>query len=151
MNLFGMLQISGSALLAERERAELSASNLANAETTRTIEGGPYRRQNVVFAARHPISTGFAATLASFTDLHAQGVQVAGVFQDLSAPVRRYDPGHPDADATGYVGDDSIGNHDCPVSWPVREAFHGEFNSRIAGTGFRSGDIPRCRWLRRAI
>ena len=103
MNLFGMLQISGSALLAERERAELSASNLANAETTRTIEGGPYRRQNVVFAARHPISTGFAATLASFTDLHAQGVQVAGVFQDPSAPVRRYDPGHPDADATGYV------------------------------------------------
>jgi flagellar basal-body rod protein FlgC len=103
MNLFGMLQISGSALLAERERAELSASNLANAETTRTIEGGPYRRQNVVFAARHPISDGFAATLASFTDLHTQGVQVAGVFQDPSAPMRRYDPGHPDADATGYV------------------------------------------------
>ncbi len=99
MNLFGMLQISGSALLAERERAELSASNLANAETTRTIEGGPYRRQNVVFAARHPISTGFAATLASFTDLHTQGVQVAGVFQDPS-----------------HQGDDSIGNHDCPVS-----------------------------------
>jgi flagellar basal-body rod protein FlgC len=103
MNLFGMLQISGSALLAERERAELSASNLANAETTRTIEGGPYTRQNVVFAARHPISTRFAATLASFTDLHTQGVQVVGVFQDPSAPVRRYDPGHPDADATGYV------------------------------------------------
>jgi flagellar basal-body rod protein FlgC len=103
MNLFGMLQISGSALLAERERAELSASNLANAETTRTIEGGPYTRQNVEFAARHPISTGFAATLTSFTDLHTQGVQVVGVFQDPSAPVRRYDPGHPDADATGYV------------------------------------------------
>jgi flagellar basal-body rod protein FlgC len=98
-----MLQISGSALLAERERAELTASNLANAETTRTIEGGPYRRQNVVFAARHSISTGFAATLASFTDLHTQGVQVAGVFQDPSAPVRRFDPGHPDADAAGYV------------------------------------------------
>jgi len=99
-----MLQISGSALLAERERAELTASNLANAETTRTIEGGPYRRQNVVFAARHSISTGFAATLASFTDLHTQGVQVAGVFLDPSAPVRRFDPGHPDADAAGYVG-----------------------------------------------
>lgn len=103
MNLFGMLQISGSALLAERERAEISASNLANAETTRTIEGGPYRKQNVVFEARHPLSGGFAATLASFTDIHTKTVQVAGVVQDTSAPVRRYDPGHPDADATGYV------------------------------------------------
>ena len=103
MNLFGMLQISGSALLAERQRAELTASNLANAETTRTIEGGPYRRQNVVFAARNPISTGFAVTLASFTDLHTQGVQVAGVFQDPTAPTRRFEPGHPDADAAGYV------------------------------------------------
>jgi flagellar basal-body rod protein FlgC len=103
MNLFGMMQISGSALLAERERAELTASNLANAETTRTIEGGPYRRQNVIFASRHPVSTGFAMTLASFTDIHTQGVEVAGIFQDPSAPARRYDPGHPDADATGYV------------------------------------------------
>lgn len=103
MNLFGMLQISGSALLAERERAELTASNLANAETTRTIEGGPYRRQNVIFAAQHSLPSGFAATLASFTDLRTEGVQVAGVYQSNSAPVRRFDPGHPDADSTGYV------------------------------------------------
>lgn len=103
MNLFGMLHISGSALLAERERAEISASNMANAETTRTIEGGPYRRQNVVFAARYPLARGFAATLASFTDIHTKTVEVAGVVQDQTDPVRRYDPGHPDADATGYV------------------------------------------------
>ena len=101
MNLFGMMQVSGSALLAERERAELTASNLANAETTRTIEGGPYRRQNVIFASRHPAPTGFATTLASFTDIHTQGVEVAGIFQDPTAPARRYDPGHPDADASG--------------------------------------------------
>ena len=103
MNLFGLLQISGSALLAQRERAELSASNLANADTTRTIEGGPYKRQNVIFAANHPLSNGFSATLASFTDIHTETVQVAGVVQDESAPARRFDPGHPDADATGYV------------------------------------------------
>jgi flagellar basal-body rod protein FlgC len=103
MNLFGMMEISGMALLAERERAELSASNLANAETTRTAEGGPYRRQDVIFASRHPFTPGFATTLASFTDLHTQGVEVAGIFQDPSAPARRYQPGHPDADATGYV------------------------------------------------
>jgi flagellar basal-body rod protein FlgC len=103
MNLFGLLQISGTALLAQRERAEISASNLANADTTRTIDGGPYKRQNVIFAATHPLSSGFFATLASFTDIHTQTVQVAGVVQDESAPLRRYDPGHPDADAAGYV------------------------------------------------
>ena len=103
MNLFGIMQLNGSALLAERQRAEISASNLANAETTRTVEGGPYRRQNVVFRARHPLSSGFAATLASFTDIHTKAVQVAGVVQDTSAPLRRYEPGHPDADTTGYV------------------------------------------------
>jgi flagellar basal-body rod protein FlgC len=114
MNLFGMLEVSGSALLAERERAELSASNMANAETTRTIEGGAYRRQNVVFAARHPFSSGFAVTLASFTDIHAEGVQVAAVVQDASPPTRRFDPGHPDADASGYV--------DFPNVNPVEES-----------------------------
>ena len=103
MNLFGLLQISGSALLAQRQRAEISASNLANADTTRTMDGGPYRRQNVVFAATHPVSGGFFATLANFTDIHTQTVQVAGVVEDQSAPQRRYDPGHPDADQTGYV------------------------------------------------
>jgi len=103
MNLFGLLQVSGSALLAQRQRAEMSASNLANSDTTRTVEGGPYKRQNVVFAAMHPLSSGFSATLASFTDIHTQTVQVAGVVQDQSAPVRRYDPGHPDADPEGYV------------------------------------------------
>jgi flagellar basal-body rod protein FlgC len=103
MNLFGLLQISGSALLAQRERAEIAASNMANAETTRTIDGGPYKRQNVIFAATHPLSNGFFATLASFTDIHTESVQVAGVVQDETAPVRRFDPGHPDADATGYV------------------------------------------------
>ena len=68
---------------------------MANAETTRTIEGGPYRKQNVVFAAQHAIPRGFAATLASFSDLRAEDVEVAGVVQDQSAPLRRFDPGHP--------------------------------------------------------
>jgi flagellar basal-body rod protein FlgC len=103
MNLFGVLEISASALLAERQRAEIVASNMANAETTRTVEGGPYRKQNVVFAAEHAIPRGFATTLASFTDLRAEDVEVAGVVPDPSAPLRRFDPGHPDADGDGYV------------------------------------------------
>ena len=101
MNLFGVLGVSGSALLAERQRAEVAASNLANAETTRTAEGGPYRRQHVLFAARRPQE--FARTLASFADFSARGVRVEAVVADTAPPVLRYDPPHPDADAQGYV------------------------------------------------
>ena len=103
MNLFGVLDISGSALTAERERAEIATSNLANADTTSTPEGGPYKRVQVVFAATRPQLTGFSNTLASITDLQAQGVRVNGVVPDSTPAVRRYDPGNPEADAQGYV------------------------------------------------
>jgi len=102
MNLFRVLDISGSALLAERERAEVVTSNLANAETVHGADGGPYKRMHVVFGA-HPLRSGFAATLASFTDMHAEGVRVDRVVPDGAPPVRRFEPGHPDADADGYV------------------------------------------------
>ncbi len=103
MNLFGILTISGTALLAERERAEVLASNLANAETTRTPEGGPYQREHVVFAALRPFSVPFGEQLATMVDFSARGVQVAGVIADPTPPVRRFEPAHPDADAQGYV------------------------------------------------
>ncbi|MBI1749394.1 MAG: flagellar basal body rod protein FlgC [Acidobacteria bacterium] len=101
MNLFGVLEISSSALLAERQRAEVVASNLANAETTRTPDGGPYRRQHVVFNAVRP--SAFARTLQGATDWYGQGVRVEEVVDDPAPPVRRFEPGHPDADAQGYV------------------------------------------------
>jgi len=117
MNLFGVMDISASALQAERVRAEVVAANMANAETTRTADGGPYRRQEVVF---QQAGDGFADSLlaqggasgASFPGalggpLHASapagGVQVAGVVSDPAPPLERYDPTHPDADANGYV------------------------------------------------
>ncbi len=103
MNLFGVLDVSGSALTAERERAEIATSNLANMETTSTPEGGPYKRVQVVFTATHSQSTGFSSTLASVSDLQAEGVRVEGVVADTAPPVRRYDPGNPEADAQGYV------------------------------------------------
>lgn len=108
MNLFGVLTISGTALLAERERAEVVASNLANAETTRTPEGGPYQRQHVVFAARRPWAVPFGQQLATMVDFSARGVQVEGVIPDTAPPIRRYEPGHPDADAEGYVSSPAI-------------------------------------------
>jgi flagellar basal-body rod protein FlgC len=108
MNLFGILTISGTALLAERERAEVVASNLANAETTRTVEGGPYTRQHVVFAAERPFGLPFGQQLATMVDFSARGVQVDNVIADPTPPIRRFDPGHPDADADGYVSSPSI-------------------------------------------
>jgi|HubBroStandDraft_6_1064221.scaffolds.fasta_scaffold827327_2 flagellar basal-body rod protein FlgC len=104
MNLFRVLEISGSALLAERIRAEVTAANLANAETTRTDEGGPYQKINVVFGARPARSAGFnGMMLASLADLHAEDVRVVSLAGDTTPPMQRYEPGHPDADSDGYV------------------------------------------------
>jgi flagellar basal-body rod protein FlgC len=108
MNLFRVLEISGSALLAERMRAEIVSANLANAETTRTEAGGPYQRMHVVFGARPASQPSFGMTLAAFADLHAEQVRVVGVVADQTPPVRRFEPGHPDADAQGYVSYPSI-------------------------------------------
>jgi flagellar basal-body rod protein FlgC len=105
MNLFGMLEVSGSALAAERWRAEIVSANMANAETTHTPAGGAYRRQLVVFRAR-PMPR-FPLMLAGLHSglLHeaGQGVQVERVVADPSPMPRRYQPGHPDADPAGYV------------------------------------------------
>jgi flagellar basal-body rod protein FlgC len=125
MNLFGVMDISASALQAERVRAEVVAANMANAETTRTAEGGPYRRQQVVFqeaggdgfresllasggadgggaeAGASRLGAGLGSGLGSATA--AGGVEVAGVLSDQSAPLERYDPQHPDAGPDGYV------------------------------------------------
>ena len=102
MNLFGVMEVSGSALLAERQRAEVVATNLANAETTRTAAGGPYQRQHVVFGAAKPGT--FATELASAgADPRMSGVKVQSILADNAPPVRQYDPSHPDADADGYV------------------------------------------------
>ena len=105
MNLFGMLEVSGSALAAERWRAEVVSANMANAETTRTPAGGAYRRQLVVFRSRP--TPRFSLLLAG---LHAGmqtgldgGVRVDRVVADATPLPRRYEPGHPDADASGYV------------------------------------------------
>ena len=110
MNLFSVMEVSGSAMLAERQRAEVVTSNLANAETTRTAQGGPYQRQHVVFGAAppgafaHELSAAGALSMPmSMNDPRGQGVKVSAVVADNAPPVRRYDPAHPDADAQGFV------------------------------------------------
>ena len=102
MNLFGMLEVSGSALGAERWRAEVVAANMANSETTRTPQGGAYRRQMLVFRAQ-PMPR-FPLLLAGLRKSAPDGgVRVERVMADASPMPRRYEPGHPDADAGGYV------------------------------------------------
>jgi len=101
MNLFGMLEVSGSALAAERWRAEIVSANMANAETTRTPQGGAYRRQLVVFRARP--TPRFPLLLTRLHPPEAEGVRVDRVVADPSPLPRRYEPGHPDADSQGYV------------------------------------------------
>jgi len=101
MNLFGMLEVSGSALAAERWRAEVVSANMANAETTRTPQGGAYRRQLVVFRAR-PLAR-FPLLLAGLHERAPEGVRVDRIVADASPLPRRYEPGHPDADKSGYV------------------------------------------------
>ena len=100
-SLFGVLSIGASGMEAQRTRAELLVENLTNAETTRTPEGGPYRRKDVVFesaAVSSPFSSMFRSQLES-----AGGVAVSEIVTDSSDPERRYMPGHPDADKDGYV------------------------------------------------
>jgi flagellar basal-body rod protein FlgC len=99
MSLFSSLQVSASGMAAQRTRAELLVQNMANAETTRTPEGGPYRRQDAVFTTEVQ-SSPFSAV---FQNELANGVSVADIVTDDREPERRYLPGHPDADANGYV------------------------------------------------
>lgn len=106
MNLFGLFQVSGSALAAERLRAEVVTSNLANSESTRTPEGGPYRRKMAVFESRtsSPFQLLMAGTGSASSGADASGgVRVSQVVEDEAPAVRKYEPGHPDADASGYV------------------------------------------------
>lgn len=93
--MFGGLEISASALTAERLRMDVVAENLANAQTTRGADGEPYRRKEVVLQER---VGGFGAQLSQ-----AMGVEVAAVAEDPTPLKRVHDPGHPDADADGYV------------------------------------------------
>lgn len=96
-SFFDTLAIAGSGLSAERTRLQSIASNMANARTTRTAEGGPYRRQTPVFHAE--TMDEFGDGLASQTSR----VVVDGIKQDDKPPIRVYDPTHPDAGPDGFV------------------------------------------------
>lgn len=100
-SLFSTLSVSASGMSAERERAQVLVENIANSNTTRTADGGPYRRRDVVFESQK-VSSPFSSFMDSSTG-EMNGVGVSQVVEDTSDPDRRYMPGHPDADKDGYV------------------------------------------------
>jgi flagellar basal-body rod protein FlgC len=102
MSLFSVLSVSASGMSAQRTRAELLVQNIANSETTRTDEGGPYRRKDVVFSS-DTVSSPFASEFEAQLGGSLTGVKVSDVTVDNRPPERSYMPGHPDADADGYV------------------------------------------------
>lgn len=97
---FDILNVSASALSAQRFRLNVISSNLANAETTRTPQGGPYRRRDVVFSAVTPV---FQQILRANVDPNLRGVRVVQVIEDPRPFRVVFNPSHPDADINGYV------------------------------------------------
>lgn len=95
MGSFSSFDISASGIYAQRVRLDVIANNIANAESTRTAGGGPYRRQTVTFKAVYEDAVG--------NRMRPAGVRVEGVNEDPTDYRTVYDPGHPDADASGYV------------------------------------------------
>jgi flagellar basal-body rod protein FlgC len=102
MSLFSALSVSASGMSAQRTRAELLVENLANAETTRTPDGGPYRRKDATFQTSD-VGSSFSDLFNIEIDPQSTGVKVSEITVDQRDPEKRYMPGHPDADKDGYV------------------------------------------------
>jgi flagellar basal-body rod protein FlgC len=139
MSLFDTLSVSASGMSAQRYRTELLAQNIANSETTRTPEGGPYRRQDAVFVSagvEQPFGSVFSAALRE----GLEGVKVDEVLLDDKEPILRYLPGHPDANAEGYVA--------FPNFSPIEEmvdlmAASRTFNANVTAAGTVKDMISR--------
>jgi flagellar basal-body rod protein FlgC len=102
MDLYDALHTSSSGLAAQRLRMNLLSANLANVNTTRTPEGGPYRRKEVVFEAR-PAAVSFRDVLRSRHQRQPSEVHATQIIEDQRPPIVKYAPHHPDADEKGYV------------------------------------------------
>ncbi|MDX2266674.1 MAG: flagellar basal body rod protein FlgC [Bryobacter sp.] len=139
MSLFDTLSVSASGMSAQRYRTELLAQNIANSETTRTPEGGPYRRQDAVFETSEVLQP-FGNVFAQALNPTTPGVKVSEVLLDAKDPIKRYLPGHPDADKDGYVA--------FPNFSPVEEmvdlmAASRTFNANVTAAGTVKDMISR--------
>ncbi len=102
MNIEDAFALSASGMDAQKTRLHVISSNLANVESTRTAEGGPYRRKDVIFTSK-PLKSSFGEALSSLGNAGYQGVEVTEIMEDQRPFKQILDPQHPDADANGYV------------------------------------------------
>lgn len=109
MGFFDGYNVSSSGMSAQRTRINVVSANIANAKTTHTAEGGPYKKQQVVFedvllaSGKKTNSNEVEATNNSNSDISLRGVGVKSIIQSDAKPVMRYEPAHPDANEQGYV------------------------------------------------
>ncbi|MFN8369468.1 MAG: flagellar basal body rod protein FlgC [Bacteriovoracaceae bacterium] len=102
MDYLSSLRISASGLAANKKRMDAISSNIANAQTTRTAEGGPYRKKEVVYGSE-PAKQSFSEILEGELDSNPQMVHATEVINSNKPPILKYEPNHPDADEKGYV------------------------------------------------
>ncbi len=102
MDFLTAIKISTSGLNAQRTRMNVVASNLANINTTRTPQGGPYRKKEVIMSAK-VVKDSFGQELKENTNEKLRGVEVSAIVEDKTPPRMQYDPAHPDANKEGYV------------------------------------------------
>jgi flagellar basal-body rod protein FlgC len=105
MAFFEAINVSATGLTAQRLRMDIISQNIANVNTTRTIDGGPYRRKTLLFQeiTETPFHAMFGDRVEGGRPGQGFGVRVTNIVPDLSPGPLVYDPGHPDADAEGYV------------------------------------------------
>jgi len=108
MSLFNIFGIAGSGLAAQSQRLNVVASNLANADSTTSANGQPYRARQVVFETVPISNPGASPGVNTGRDAPGAGVRVSGVVEDSSPLKRQYDPKHPMADAEGYVSSPNV-------------------------------------------
>ena len=102
MDFFTSMNVSSSGMASNRKRMNAISSNIANAQTTRTVEGGPYRRKEVVFGSE-PARNNFSDILEGEMGANIQKVHATEVLSVNEAPILKYEPGHVDANEKGYV------------------------------------------------
>jgi flagellar basal-body rod protein FlgC len=98
MDFLISFDISASGLKVQRKRMDIISSNLANIETTRTAEGGPYRRKMIVMSTKQP-----AGSFSNILSSEVEGVQIADIVEDKSPFKKVFNPAHPDSDDKGYL------------------------------------------------
>lgn len=106
MSIFTSFNISASGMTAQQLRSDIIAENIANVDTTRTEDGTPYRRKNVIFAEKSGTTAASFDSVfkAASKNIAGQGVKITQVIEDTTTAMNKvYEPSHPDADEDGYV------------------------------------------------